>query len=475
MKKILLFIMPLLIFAATLNVSVNKKNIYPGEEVVYTIEASGNNVKFPDIKDIDGFPVQGTAITQNIVVLNGNMQKSVSKSYIFFPTKSVTIPSFNVIIDSKTYKTEPIKITVSKPKESKDENFKIKLAINKNTAYITEPILFKIYFYQKEGTNAQSIEIQKPNFENFFTKLVSKKEYTKNNYETTEYTFLLIPQKSGQYHIGPILAKIGYISKESPFNDPFFNLTTATIKYKNIFSNELNLSVKPIPSNTVFGKFTAELQANKTKTCANEPVKVTLKINGCGDFYDLPNFKLNIKDATVYENAPVIKTYLKNDSLCGTYTKEFTIISNHNFSIPQISFNEFDGNQTKKVTTNKIYINVINKHITKKEHKKEIIKNKIIYKTKNDYILMTLIFIIGVIVGILSTYLLKIRTNTDEDVIKKIKKANEKELFNILLEFSNHPEIEKILKELEENIYNNKNNKINKKEIIKIIKSIIKK
>jgi len=60
-------------------------------------------------------------------------------------------------------------------------------------------------------------------------------------------------------------------------------------------------------------------------------------------------------------------------------------------------------------------------------------------------------------------------------IIKKIKKANEKELFNILLEYSYHPEIEKILKDLEENIYNNKNNKINKKEIIKIIKSILKK
>ena len=465
-----------MLLAFTLNVNVNKKNIYPGEEVVYTIEASGNSVKFPDIKDIDGFPVQGTAVTQNIIVLNGNMQKSVSKSYIFFPTKSVTIPSFNVIIDSKTYKTKPIKITVTKPKESKDENFKIKLSVNKTTTYITEPTIFKIYFYQKEGANAQSIEIQKPNFENFFTKLVSKKEYNKNSYDVTEYTFLLIPQKSGTYNIGPILAKIGYLSEETPFNDPFFNISTATIKYKNVFSNELNLTVKPIPSNSIYGHFKAYLQADKIKAYANEPVKVTLHITGCGDFYDLPNFKLNIKNATVYENSPSIKTYLKNNSLCGSYTKEFTIISNHDVSIPEITFNEFDGKKVQKVKTNKLFINIINKHLENtKRNTKEIIKNKIIYKTKTNYVLMILIFIIGVIVGVLITYLIKLRISAEEDIIKKIKKANEKELFNILLEFSNNPEIEKILKDLEENIYNNGNNKINKKEIIKIIKSIIKK
>ena len=104
-----------------------------------------------------------------------------------------------------------------------------------------------------------------------------------------------------------------------------------------------------------------------------------------------------------------------------------------------------------------------------------VIKQKIIYKTKTNYIMMILIFVIGIIVGILFTYLIKLKLPGNDDLIRKIKKANEKELFNILLEYSYNPEIEKILKDLEENIYNNKQNKINKKEIIKIIKRIIKK
>jgi sporulation-control protein spo0M len=331
MKKII-FLLPIILFAFV-NVSVNKKSVYPGEEVVFTIEASGNNIEFPTINNIGSFPVQGSAVSQNITILNGNMQKSISKSYIFFPTKSVTIPSFNVKIDSKIYKTKPIKITVTKAKMTKDANFKLKLSVNKTHAYISEPIIFKIIFFQKEGTTPQSIEIQKPKFSDFFTRQISKKEYKKDNFNITEYSFLLIPQKEGNYKIGPILAKIGYLVKETPFNDPFFNLMSASLKYKTIFSNDLNITVKSIPKSAVFGDFKVSIKANKTTIKPNEAVKVNLVIKGCGDFYDLPDFKLNLSDATVYENSPKINTYIKDNKLCGEYNKEFSIISNNNIKI----------------------------------------------------------------------------------------------------------------------------------------------
>ena len=472
MKK-LIFLLPIILFAFV-NVHVNKKTVYPGEEVVFTIEATGNNIKFPTINDIDGFPVQGTAISQNITILNGNMQKSVSKSYIFFPTKSVTIPSYNVEIDSKTYKTKPIKITVTKPKMTKNPNFKLKLSVDKTNAYIGEPIIFKIKFFQKEGTAPQSIEIQKPGFSDFFTKQISKKEYQKDNFNITEYSFLLIPQKKGVYHIGPIMAKIGYLAQDNTFNDPFFNMMTSTLKYTNIFSNELNLTVKAIPQNAIFGDFKAFFKADKTATNPNEPVKVNLIIKGCGDFYDLPDFKLNLSDATVYENSPQIKTYIQNNKLCGIYNKEFTILSNHNIEIDPITFKTFDGNNTKIIKTNKLLITVKHSNnastITKLKTTPTV-KEKIVYKNKTNYLLLIMTLIIGIIIGILSTFIFKLSFKED-DLIKKIKKANEKELFNLLLEFSNNPQIEKTLKDLEENIYNNKNNKINKKEIIKIIKKL---
>ncbi|NPA87064.1 MAG: hypothetical protein GXO01_00005, partial [Epsilonproteobacteria bacterium] len=57
------------------------------------------------------------------------------------------------------------------------------------------------------------------------------------------------------------------------------------------------------------------------------------------------------------------------------------------------------------------------------------------------------------------------------DIFSKIKKADQKELFNLLIPYSDIPEIKEILQKLEENIYKGTNHKINKKEIIKIIKT----
>ena len=473
MKKLIIFLLPALIFAYV-NVSVNKKEVYPGEEVVFTIQASGNSIKFPQIDKIEDFPVQGTAVTQSITILNGNMQKSVSKSYIFFPTKSVTIPSYKVMIDSKEYMTKPIKIKVIKPKESKNDNFKLKLSINKTTAHIGEPLIFKIRFFQKQTTAPQSIEIQKPQFNDFFTKQLGKKEYVKDGYDVTEYSFLLIPQKAGEYQIGPIMAKIGYLVKDSGFNDPIFNLVSSSLKYINIFSNSIKLKILPIPSSAVYGNFKASFYADKTETKANEPVKVTLNITGCGDFYDLPDFKLNIQNATVYENAPKIKTYLKGNTLCGNYKKEFTVISEKDVKISSVKFKAFDGNKTETVQTNSLFIKITDAKNTNPAPVVKKIKEKIIYKTQINYFLLGAVFLTGLLSGLLIANLLKFKTKNDDDIIKKIKKADEKELFNILLKFAYDPEIEKILKYLEENIYNGKQHPINKKEIIKIIKNLTK-
>ena len=472
MKKIILLI-PFLLFAFV-KVHVNKKRIYPGEEVVFTIEATGNKIEFPKIDNIAGFNVQGSAVTQNITILNGTMQKTVSKSYIFFPDKSLIIPAFKVKVDGKVFTTEPIPIKISKPSQSKDKNFKIELSVNKKNVHLEEPVIFKISFYQNENTNPQSIEIQKPNFKNFFTKLLSKKERKKDGFVITDYTFLLIPQKTGLYKIGPILGKIGYLDKESPFNDPFFNLMTSTLKYKNIFSNSVDLNVTEIPSDTVYGKFKAELKADKTEARSQEPVKIVLNIKGCGDFYDLPNFKLNIPDATVYENAPKIETYVKNGNLCGTYTKEFTVVSEHSFKVPHISFYGFYDSKTEKVTTNSIYVKIKGGKIIHKNTAKEPLKvEKIVYKQKDNYLLSGILFLLGAIVGFLLAKITEMKKNDDKsNIYKKIKKANDKDLFNILLEYSYDPDIEHYLKLLEENIYGGKKHKINKKEIIKIIKKI---
>ena len=174
----ILILLPLFLFAS-LNVYVNKQKIYPGEEVVYTIEASGNKIEFPQIDKIEEFDIKGVSHQENITIINSEIKKTIAKSYTFFPTKNITIPSFKVKIDNKTYHTKPIKIEIKKYQENNNSDYKIKISINKNKAFLTEPLIFTISFFQKENKTPNSIEVQQPNLDNFFIKKISKKHIKK--------------------------------------------------------------------------------------------------------------------------------------------------------------------------------------------------------------------------------------------------------------------------------------------------------
>jgi hypothetical protein len=472
MKKILLLIATIILFA-NVTVKVNKTNITQGEEVIFTITAEGKNVKLPDIDKIGPYKVQGSANSENITIINGQMHSTVSRSYVFYPLKDIIIPSFKVIVDGKTYYTKPIKITVSKLKKTKDKDYDLSISLDKNETYLGEGRILTIKFSQSIDANPQSIQIQRPNLNDFLVKQISTKTYVQNDKKITSYKFLIIPQKSGKFTIGPIIANIGILQEENPFDDPFFS--AAFVRYKRIVSNSTILNVKPIPQNSIWGNFKITLQTDKTKALANTPVKIILKVKGCGDFYDLKDFKLNIPNATVYEKKPVLKTVIKNNQLCGIYKKEFTVISPNDINISGIKLLEFNGT-LNEVKSNPLFIKIENSMLyLNKQNKIENFTNytvttKTVYKT--NYLLIAMSFIIGIIIG----FILKIpfkKTKKEKTIIEKIKKADDKELFKLLLPYSENKEIEEILKQLEENIYKDKKNKIDKKRIIKILENEI--
>jgi len=463
--RILFFLIPLFLFAANVSVSVNKTHLNTGEELIVTLHAQGHNVKFPNITQIDGVNIVGTSRADNISVINGEMKESISQSYILYPLKSITIPSFNVIINSKTYHTKSIKITVQEPKQTKG-NFELEVNISKKNLYLGQSAILTMKFTQKK--NADSINIQKPVIKNFILKEIKNYSLIKNNKKISIFKFLLIPQKSGEYTVGPFVASIGYIVNTTP--QGFMGLNISTMRYKNIYSNIIKINVKDIPSNTVFGDFKLTLKAQKTKLNENKPNKITINLSGCGDFYSIGNFKLNIPNATVYPSKPVRNLQIKNNQICGNFIQTFTILSQNNYTIPSIKFKEFNGT-SKTLSTKPISVNIIKSNSTSPNLPQE---HKITIKTKNYSFPLKYIIIVAavsLIIGILIGYLFYIISNKNKE-FSQIKKANEKELLNILKKYEENLKIKEFMQKIEENIYKNASNKINKKDIIKIIKNI---
>ena len=462
--RTLLLLIPLILLA-NVSVSVNKKQLYVGEELVVSITASGHNIKFPTITKIDNEPIVGTSKSENINIINGQMSETITKSFILYPRKDITIPSFSVYVDGKLYKTKPIHIKVLTPKQTKGD-FELDINVSKNNLYLGESAIFTIKFIQK--SNAASIQIQRPQIPGFLLKQISSNEKEEGNTKILTYKFLIIPQKVGNYTIGPLIAQIGKIEKQN--DNDFFGLQIAQITYQNIYSNTINIKVNPIPENSIYGDFNISINAKK-KVKANEVNKVTLTIKGCGDFYSLNSINLTIPNVTIYPEKMKKKLFIKNNKLCGVAKETFNIIATNDYTIPSIILKTFDG-KLKILKTKEIKVKVSNtKNLNIQKNIKTPTKApQIHYKWFIIAIIISLTT--GIIIGIL-IYLFYTKLKDEE--IKAIKKANEKELINILKKYSDNEKIKEIIEKIEENIYKNTNNPINKKEIIKLIKQLRKK
>jgi len=461
--RIFLIILPLFLLASPLSINVNKKTITAGEELVITLSAQGTKIKFPNPQEIGGNTIVGVTNSENISIINGEMKETITKSFILYPQKSFIIPSFSVIIDGKTYHTKPIKINVIEPKQTKGD-FELDINISKNNLFLGESAILTLKFTKKADAN--SIQIQQPYIKNFLIKQINSKTIKESNKEILIYKFLIIPQKTGVYKIGPFIAQVGILTKTQ--ND-FFGFAIANVKYKNIYSNTLKIKVKPIPMNTVYGDFNISIKA-KTQIKADEPNSVKLILSGCGDFYSIKPFDLNIKNVTVYKHKPILNLKIKNNKLCGSYIQNFTILANNNYIIPSIKLNTFNG-KIHTISTPKIKVKIIPIHKFKPKKTPPILKESNNFNTNlKTIILIALIsLIIGLLIGIL---LFKLYIAFKQSEFTKIKKANEKELLNILKKYEENDKIKEIMQKIEENIYKSANNKIDKKEIIKIIKSI---
>ena len=130
------------IFAQTVNVSVDKQVIQEGDVLQLMIEVSGAK-DFPKIEmdeinnnfEFVGGPYEQTSIE----VINGKMKDTKTLTWTLSPRKTgnITIPEIQGLIDGKRFVSKPIKISVVNNLKKGSENSVFILAeVDKETAYL---------------------------------------------------------------------------------------------------------------------------------------------------------------------------------------------------------------------------------------------------------------------------------------------------------------------------------------------------
>ncbi len=481
---------------ANVTAKINVPAIYKGEIVEFSISAEGNDVVFPTIDEIDSYPILGTSSSQSTTIINSKVTRSISKTYTFAPLKDVTIPSYEVIVDGKRYKTKELKVAVLKPTASqKGADFVVSMSVDKKSATVGESIKLTISFKQKLNAHADKLQISEPRLEDFWIKKVEGvQKSTKGEYIIQQISYILFPQKSGKYKLAPIEADIGKLvrnrlgSSDPFFNDPFFDSFTSQIKWQKIFSNEIDLDIKPLPNGVeLFGDFSIKASVDKYEVSANKPVNLTINIKGEGNIDDIKKFDLDIDEAIVYADEPKIVTNLQNGVYKGEFTQKIAIIAENDFTIPPIKLKYLDKKtkQIKIIQTKPIQIKVKGAKKAKKPSIESLNDNTPTIETKNDnvnveesnhikYLFLLAGLLFGGMIGYIGRGLKFEKTKKELDIVKKIKKTkDDKELFELLLPYAKKDKlISTTLDKLEQNIYKFQNHKIDKLKLIEFFEEL---
>jgi len=417
-KFLIIFILIINLFGVEVN--VDKRNVIEGDSIAFSITASGENIEFPVIRRIDNYPIEAKSTSQNIEIINNKYKKTITKTYIFTPTKSITIPSYKVIIDGQIEYTKPIKIKVFKDNKTL-QDFKLEIDTKKE-AIVGYPNIIVIKFYQKTNVKIGSAALEVPSGD-FQLVQIGEKTYFEGIYKVTEVKYKFIPLKEGKINF-IVKLKLGFAIQQV---DPL-GFIISSVKYKTIQKNVV-IDAKKVYDGLI-GDFNISISADKTKVKANIPVNVTLKITGEGDFHKLGDIKLDIPNVTIYDNKPIIKS--------NSYTKAYVIVADRNYTITPLSLKYYSikDKQVKTISTKPIFVEVTNSMpIVKPYTIKEKVITKIEYKI--NYIYLIISFIIGSLIGYL---------------ISKIKfKQKFKlplDLYTKLLPYADNPQIKEVLNKL---------------------------
>jgi len=432
--KILIVLLAVINLFANVSAKVDKQNVIAGDSITYSITASGNSITFPKIDKISGFNIESISNSQSISIINGNYQKKLTKSWTFTPLKTIIIPSYVVKIDNKEYKTKTVKINVVKDSKL-NKDFKLEVTANKE-AIVGYPTYVDIKFYRKTNVKVSSIQMLLPKGD-FTLKQVSKEsDYFDRVYKVAEVKYLLVPKSEGVIHFSVAL-KLGF---GRPMIDAF-GFMTQTMRYRTLSKN-IDIKAKKVYDG-IIGNFQISMNVDKTKIKANKPVNGKLIIKGYGDLSNLSDIKINIPNATIYDNKPKITQTIKDNKIYSKYEKSFVVLADNNYTIPpvEISYYDINDKKVKNISTKPVFVEVkgVKNPVVynKPTPMQPKIQTKIITKYKNNYLLLSGVLILGIIIGYLLSFI-------------KIKKefklpAN---LYNRLLPYADNPEIKKILDKL---------------------------
>jgi BatD DUF11 like domain len=356
----------------------------------FSMNADGDNFIPPNFQ-ADGFKVVGgpsQQISQSWV--NGRSSFQKAYSYFLMPLQmgTFTIKTAQIEINGQVYKTNPIKITVTKavqiPKDpneqptlSADTELHLVAEVSKENPYINEPVtvVYKLYFSNNIGlTNFQ--EANKPKYDGFWSQNIEVKQLVAEvgKYKGENYRFIVLkkvilyPQKSGKLKLEPLALDVDVQLPSGRRN--IFGQMMIVEDVKRVSAGDRIINAKQLPEagkpddfSGAVGKFDFTAKANKTTLKSGESLELKVSVSGTGNLklFSLPKpvvpTALELYDPEHIEN---VETPLTGTN--GSVSDKYVIVPQFKgkYPIKPLSFSYFDlgSGKYKTITSSEIMIDV---------------------------------------------------------------------------------------------------------------------
>jgi hypothetical protein len=389
----LLLIASLLAFApaawaqdASATATLSETSTRVGEAVTYQITVSGARRADPPRQiDVDGLSISYAGHSTQVQMRNFDMTMSVVLNYSVLPQREgdFTIPAQTINAGGQRLTTNEVTLHVTAgtggsrgnagaAPETGDLAF-AEIVIPKEQAFVGEavPVELRIHVDARVRWNLeQAPQLQGDGFtaQKFTEPTQSEVTRDGRTYDLVIFKTAITPVKTGAVTLGPLeinaLANIpqrrprprfGIDDFDALFNDPFGAFTQR--QKLSIKSEPVQIQVRPLPPGApksfsgAVGQFSLSAAASPTKLRFGDPLTLTLKVTGRGNFDRVAAPVLT--DENGWRAYPPSGSFKADDNvgISGTKTFEMAVIPEEPATVsPPVEFSYFDPLGGKYVT-----------------------------------------------------------------------------------------------------------------------------
>ncbi len=315
----------------SVSASVRKNRIYMGDELLVEVLVEGaDSPRQPSEPNVEGASMRllgGSNVSRSFtMIVNGRRTERSTKGYTFqyslTPTRPgrIVIPSIEVGVDGRTYRTEPILIEAIEPQT--DNEFALEIAIDEDRVYVGQPVRARVTWFIAAAVNEfsflaspipEGVDVHLPSagqtgsrtidFELFGRRISAVQTRARRgsvDYPVLTFDITLIPRETGRLTVGPM-------------NVVFSRRDAMRVQRRQCISNAVELNVLPLPIDGrpsdfdgLVGVYDIRAQASPTSVAVGDPIELSVTISGPEPLtrIDAPDLELDAGFSESFKPSP---------------------------------------------------------------------------------------------------------------------------------------------------------------------------